>query len=124
MSNYDGYFPRPTTGRTRRRHRLIIRLAEAQNHRCAYCLRQLAYTVIGERPICSLSNARPTIDHFIPTSAGGSNTVDNMVIACYRCNNKKQSKDSLMYYKTKVFRFILDTKLCFLHRKYYLSVKI
>ena len=34
-----------------------------------------------------------TIDHVIPQSKGGKNTWDNLVTACFRCNNKKGSLD-------------------------------
>jgi 5-methylcytosine-specific restriction endonuclease McrA len=35
-----------------------------------------------------------TIDHVIPRSRGGQHSWDNVVIACFRCNNKKS--DSLL----------------------------
>lgn len=44
-------------------------------HRCAYC-----------------SKRANTVDHVIPTSRGGRNTWDNLVAACYKCNNKKDNK--------------------------------
>jgi|TARA_B110000240_G_scaffold192515_1_gene236806 5-methylcytosine-specific restriction endonuclease McrA len=34
-----------------------------------------------------------TIDHVIPQSKGGKNTWDNLVTACFKCNNKKGSLD-------------------------------
>lgn len=33
--------------------------------------------------------SRITIDHVVPTSRGGKNTWENMVAACFPCNNKK-----------------------------------
>lgn len=33
-----------------------------------------------------------TIDHFIPISKGGENTLENVVSACMNCNNKKKAK--------------------------------
>ena len=44
-------------------------------HRCAYCNR-----------------AANTIDHVQPKSRGGSDTWENLVAACLRCNNKKSDK--------------------------------
>lgn len=35
---------------------------------------------------------RPTIDHIIPRSKGGNNKLENLVIACFECNNKKGGK--------------------------------
>lgn len=34
-----------------------------------------------------------TIDHVIPQSKGGKNTWNNLVTACFKCNNKKGSLD-------------------------------
>lgn len=48
-------------------------IAEPQ---CFYCKRELTWKTI-------------TLDHVIPKSRGGPDTVDNLVIACARCNNKK-----------------------------------
>jgi 5-methylcytosine-specific restriction endonuclease McrA len=47
-------------------------------YRCAYCTAD-----------CS---ENPTIDHLIPLSKGGGNTLDNLVIACYTCNFRKGNK--------------------------------
>jgi 5-methylcytosine-specific restriction endonuclease McrA len=33
-----------------------------------------------------------TIDHVIPLSKGGGNTLDNLVIACYSCNIRKANR--------------------------------
>ena len=32
----------------------------------------------------------PTLDHKIPKSKGGVNTIDNFVLSCGKCNNSKQ----------------------------------
>lgn len=44
-------------------------------YHCAYCTSD-----------CS---DHPTIDHVVPLSKGGGNTLDNLVIACFECNKKK-----------------------------------
>jgi len=33
-----------------------------------------------------------TIDHVIPLTKGGSNTVDNLALACFHCNRHKSNK--------------------------------
>ena len=33
---------------------------------------------------------RPTRDHITPTSRGGKNTSDNVIIVCQKCNNDKK----------------------------------
>jgi 5-methylcytosine-specific restriction endonuclease McrA len=44
------------------------------NHKCVYCGR---------------SDLTLTIDHIIPKARGGSDTWENLVAACVKCNNKK-----------------------------------
>jgi len=43
-------------------------------HRCQYC---------------GVTKGPMTVDHFIPKTRGGSDTWENMVCACIKCNNKK-----------------------------------
>ncbi|QJD49868.1 HNH endonuclease [Microbacterium phage AvGardian] len=45
--------------------------------RCVYCGR----------------GAGMVVDHFVPTAAGGEDTVWNLVPACDRCNSSKQAHD-------------------------------
>lgn len=47
-----------------------------QDPRCFYCK-------------CELTLCESTIDHVVPKSKGGSNHVDNLVLCCKICNNKK-----------------------------------
>lgn len=47
------------------------------NFTCVYCL----------NPAQELS-----LDHIVPESHGGEGEEDNLVTACYKCNNKKSSK--------------------------------
>lgn len=43
---------------------------------------------------CGANNKKDlTIDHVIPQSKGGKNTWNNLVTACFKCNNKKGSLD-------------------------------
>lgn len=47
------------------------------NHRCAYCGR-------ATPPL--------TVDHILPRSRNGSDTWENLVAACVRCNNRKGNR--------------------------------
>ena len=64
----------------------IVDLVEHWDRRCAYCGTDVATALFARGP------AQPTVDHFVPKSAGGRN-VANLVLACSRCNNLKGSID-------------------------------
>lgn len=61
---------------------------------CAYCGRN-----------CSNDNRllRATTDHFVPLSKGGSNTLDNLVLACLSCNSSKHTSDPFNWFKRQKF---------------------
>ena len=42
--------------------------------------------------LCNEAKARWELDHFIPLSKGGSNTLDNLRICCPTCNRSKGAK--------------------------------
>lgn len=50
---------------------------------------------------------RFTIDHVVPLSAGGANSIDNYALACFHCNRKKYKKrtgiDPLSGIETSLF---------------------
>ncbi len=52
-------------------------ILKRDGYKCAYCGR-------SDLPL--------TIDHVIPRSKGGGETWENLVAACYRCNNKKGNR--------------------------------
>lgn len=55
------------------------RLAEAQNHRCCYCLCRMDGS--GHDPDA------PTLEHIIPKARGGDEwAIENLAVACYDCN--------------------------------------
>lgn len=43
----------------------------------------------GESCVCCGSDDNVTVDHILPLSMGGSNTIDNIQITCYRCNSER-----------------------------------
>lgn len=54
-------------------------LFRRDDHVCLYCGEQFHYTFL-------------TRDHVIPISRGGADNWENVVTACFRCNNHKGSK--------------------------------
>lgn len=39
-----------------------------------------------------------TLDHVIPCSAGGTDGFDNLVLACFRCNQRRGTADFVTYF--------------------------
>jgi 5-methylcytosine-specific restriction endonuclease McrA len=52
------------------------------NYCCAYCYKPFTIEQL-------------TVDHMIPLSRGGTNTIDNLVPACKSCNSRKKDKTPL-----------------------------
>lgn len=69
-----------------KRQRFRERLSEAQNHRCAYCGRNI--------------KKRATVDHIIPLVHGGEPlSPDNAVAACRKCNERRGSMNAYRFYR-------------------------
>lgn len=66
------------------RHNVILR----DEFTCQYCGKEF-------------TSAKLTIDHVVPKSKGGKSTWQNMVAACWKCNNKKGDK-KLSYMNMKL----------------------
>jgi hypothetical protein len=64
------------------RARVRYALSEAQNHRCCYC---------GKRFGRSASSIA-TLEHILPQSLGGEWEIDNLAVACGRCNSTRGSE--------------------------------
>lgn len=66
------------------RSALRARLAEAQNWRCCYC---------GEVCDSEEPDWKPaTFEHVVELSKGGADNWDNLVMACYDCNDERGNK--------------------------------
>jgi len=46
---------------------------------------------------------KPTLDHFIPLSRGGSNCLSNLVPACRECNSSKRANDPKEWFQEQPF---------------------
>lgn len=57
------------------RHKIF----ERDGYKCVYCGKQL-------------TRFTATLDHVTPVSAGGDNSCDNLVTACFACNSKKTGR--------------------------------
>ena len=77
----------------RNRINLLVRLAKRDDSwKCSYCKIQLLdVTGFSKEDIRLNQDSRyyPTVDHQIPLSRAGADHIDNMVISCDDCNQKK-----------------------------------
>ncbi len=68
------------------RHKISTKIrqqiAGQAGQRCSYCLSPM------------IAGVPMVIDHIIPLSAGGSDSLDNYCLACYRCNEFKWAKQT------------------------------
>lgn len=74
-------FPRPTVIR-------LLRYVHVPWRQAPLTLRNL---FMRDRGVCQWcrNRAGETVDHVIPTSRGGGNIWENVVLACKSCNNRK-----------------------------------
>ncbi|MDJ1180211.1 HNH endonuclease signature motif containing protein [Roseofilum sp. BLCC_M91] len=61
---------------SKQKHNKIAKLTELFGNECYWC---------G----CILSPQQITLDHQIPRSKGGSNSLENLRICCFSCNNQR-----------------------------------
>ena len=59
------------------------RLAEQQNWRCCWC----GIRMEG----AGFALDAPTFEHIVPRSKGGTDELDNIAVACRRCNEERGS---------------------------------
>ena len=79
---------RTGTATYKRASRAAKKRAKANGQtRCPHCDVELDYDV-GLKPNSAES------DHIIPHSAGGQDTIDNLVIICRRCNQSKGNRSA------------------------------
>ena len=88
---------------SKRRHLLILYAAahdqtftynahgdELWHGRCIHCKRQLALSRFGK------PRGGATLEHIVPKHHGGTDALDNLAIACSRCNGQKGRKIDIL----------------------------
>jgi len=74
----------------KQKRRLMVLLAERDGGWfCWYCGNPLTEIVEIDNSVDWRDPQRPTLDHVIAFSRGGSNELHNLRLACHICNNKK-----------------------------------
>lgn len=77
-------FRGPVHSYIKKRWKLVYtrcRLAEAQNWKCCWCGKEC-------RPEPGYRNS-VSLEHIVPRSEGGTDDIENLAMACVRCNNKR-----------------------------------
>jgi 5-methylcytosine-specific restriction endonuclease McrA len=68
------------------RRRKLLRCSEQQNHRCCYCSRKTWHPSYGET---GPKRLMATLEHVVTRREGGTDSMNNLTMACYRCNNER-----------------------------------
>lgn len=71
----------------------LLRLHNEWGGRCCYCNHPV-YLTVSEN-----AANRATLDHFIPKSRRGSSIMNNLIVACRKCNSHKSNKDPYEWYR-------------------------
>lgn len=75
----------------------LLRCSEQQNHRCCYCGRHTWHPAYGET---GPSRLMSTLEHIKTRSEGGTDNMNNLAMACSRCNNGRSDRfDPVEYYE-------------------------
>jgi hypothetical protein len=91
---WNGRYP------TRKRREWILKLSEQQNHRCCYCGVE-TWTPYDDGPTANLwggpKHKRATVEHILARFDGGTNRKGNVVMACARCNQRRDRNNPYIF---------------------------
>ncbi|MFY8160155.1 MAG: HNH endonuclease [Candidatus Kapaibacteriota bacterium] len=82
LTSINQTFPFPSVIKLNKYRRIIFREIEVSRKNV---FKRDQYTC----QYCNSNNHLLTVDHIIPKSKGGLDTWENLITACFRCNNKK-----------------------------------
>lgn len=71
-----------------------------QNGLCLYCGKKCGHTV---------GPHQATLDHIRPSSLGGTNHINNLVLACRACNHERDREDLSQFFQKKTAEQQLST---------------
>lgn len=106
MSTYvaqeKGKHPEQATARSRKRAAL---LAAAPGAHSEADIAELRSRLRDCCAYCGLGlDGKGELDHMTPLSKGGSNSIKNITLACWRCNGEKHSKSVKQYFSWRLSR--------------------
>lgn len=85
-----GVFYHMLTKAQKKRNRLL-RIHAREHGRCFYCGSHVNLHTVETLNTKWPDPLAATADHIVPRSSGGGNTADNLVLACYGCNNRRSN---------------------------------
>ena len=71
--------------------------------KCIHCKRKLAVDLDGA-PL-----SHETVEHIIPRTHGGTDAIENLAIACSRCNQGKGSRLDLRRWEDETLQRVIET---------------
>lgn len=96
---------------THTKKRRLKVLSERQNHRCAYCGKWTWLHSLGES---GHANDEATTEHIIQQSDGGTWHINNLVMACMKCNSGRGNIPAYAFWLMKngtKLKFSLEGKM-------------
>lgn len=73
------------------------RLAKSEKHFTGEEWVALCAKHVGRCAYCGVIPKLLTIDHRVPLSRGGDNSIDNILPSCARCNTRKKDRDEVWF---------------------------
>lgn len=78
----------------RLRRRLLYPAFEREQGKCFWCERPTSIEARETLSTCHPDQAAATVDHIVPRSKRGGNTLGNVVLSCFSCNGERGNKDA------------------------------
>lgn len=67
-----------------------LRTFRKDNYQCFYCLKLLVHKAPDRQ-------LRPTVEHIVPLSKGGTWEEDNLLTSCGDCNHRRGNKSFILF---------------------------
>lgn len=75
----------------------LLRCCEQQGYRCCYCGAKTWHPSYGES---GPNRKKATLEHVVPRSQGGTDSMNNLAMACASCNNMRGDNfEALVFYE-------------------------
>lgn len=83
----------PPKGRMKNPNSTAFKVLVRDKYKCHYC------GVTVDPNLKPTDDLFATMDHVVPIKHGGKSNLDNLVLACYKCNNAKGHKSYISFWR-------------------------